>query len=39
MERIKAWSVNIEGMAAADYLVKVIDAAVGGKTKPIPPWW
>jgi hypothetical protein len=37
-ERIRHWSRCIQGASAASYLVEVLEAAAGGKPRPIAPW-
>lgn len=36
--RIREWSKCIDGKAAADYLMAIVDAAVSGGSRPCPPW-
>jgi glycosyltransferase involved in cell wall biosynthesis len=37
-ERIRTWSKCIDGRAAADYLLAIVDAAANGRSRPHPPW-
>lgn len=36
--KIKTWSKTIEGEAAANYLLEVIEASLNKRQTPLPPW-
>jgi glycosyltransferase involved in cell wall biosynthesis len=38
-DKIKRWSVNIRGEAAADYVAQILESSSTGGAKPTPPWY